>query len=357
MNPMDWLRYVSSSGHTEVICDHQDILQLLAAEGSFAMLTLPSGACKGKVIPIAIFSFSYAVMFEMSPVSFEQVFRFESLSFLPCQKGVLSDKNAPFDILYDYDVDERERLSLWQPCRHCMRWRLSLRHGKRWYGCHSESSWWRHQMETFSALLAICAGNSPVPVNSPHKGQWRGALMFFYLCVNKRLSKQSRGCWFETPASSLWRHCNVFRYSGYHLWPIGFSQTDQIVELFLTFYTLIWRGRKANDYWTAWVANYDEFIGHVLCKYGYNNADIFACSCAWYNMMGDFNVQGSLLLTGINFAWISYYIHYKLCDELTYLPPNFNGAIVEVWEWISKFIPHVAGMWLLIHAWIKACLC
>ena len=38
--------------------------------------------------------------------------------------------------------------------------------------------WWRHQMETFSALLAICAGNSPVPVNSLHKGQWRGALMF-----------------------------------------------------------------------------------------------------------------------------------------------------------------------------------
>ena len=23
-------------------------------------------------------------------------------------------------------------------------------------------SWWRHEMETFSALLAICAGNSPV---------------------------------------------------------------------------------------------------------------------------------------------------------------------------------------------------
>ena len=37
-------------------------------------------------------------------------------------------------------------------------------------------TWWRHQMETFSALLALCAGNSPVPVNSPHKGQWRGTL-------------------------------------------------------------------------------------------------------------------------------------------------------------------------------------
>ena len=43
--------------------------------------------------------------------------------------------------------------------------------------------WWRHQMETFSALLALCAGNSPVPVNSPHKGQWRGALMFSFICA------------------------------------------------------------------------------------------------------------------------------------------------------------------------------
>ena len=34
-----------------------------------------------------------------------------------------------------------------------------------------------------SASLAICAGNSPVPVNSPHKGQWRGALMFSLICV------------------------------------------------------------------------------------------------------------------------------------------------------------------------------
>ena len=59
-------------------------------------------------------------------------------------------------------------------------------------------TWWRHQMETFSALLAICAGNSPVPVNSPHKGQWRGALMFSLICawisgwVNNRGAGDSR---------------------------------------------------------------------------------------------------------------------------------------------------------------------
>ena len=47
-------------------------------------------------------------------------------------------------------------------------------------------------------------------MNSPHKGQWRGALMcFFDLRPNKRLSKQSWSRWFETPSRSLWRHYNV----------------------------------------------------------------------------------------------------------------------------------------------------
>ena len=37
------------------------------------------------------------------------------------------------------------------------------------------SAWWRHQMEKKSALLAICAGNSPDTDEFP---QWRGSLMF-----------------------------------------------------------------------------------------------------------------------------------------------------------------------------------
>ena len=41
-------------------------------------------------------------------------------------------------------------------------------------------SWWRHQMTTFSALLAICAGNSPL--NSPHNGQLCGALIIPLIC-------------------------------------------------------------------------------------------------------------------------------------------------------------------------------
>ena len=61
-------------------------------------------------------------------------------------------------------------------------------------------TWWRHQMETFSALLALCAGNFS-PVNSPRKGQWRRVLIFSLICAwtNDWVN--------EREASDLRRHC------------------------------------------------------------------------------------------------------------------------------------------------------
>ena len=37
--------------------------------------------------------------------------------------------------------------------------------------------------------------------------------VFFDLRLNKRLSKQPWGWWFETPSWSLWRHCNAVLYA------------------------------------------------------------------------------------------------------------------------------------------------
>ena len=72
-------------------------------------------------------------------------------------------------------------------------------------------SWWRHQMETFSALLAICAGNS-VPGEFPtQRPVTRSFDVYFDLRPDKRLSKQSWGWWFETLSHSLWRHRNGAR--------------------------------------------------------------------------------------------------------------------------------------------------
>ena len=75
---------------------------------------------------------------------------------------------------------------------------------------NSLASWWRHQMETFSALLVLCAGNSPVSGEFPsQRPEMRSFGVFFDLCLNKRLSKQSCGWWFETPSRSLWHPCNI----------------------------------------------------------------------------------------------------------------------------------------------------
>ena len=80
---------------------------------------------------------------------------------------------------------------------------------------YDDVSKWKH----FPRYWPFMWGIHRSPVNSPHKGQWRGALTFFLdLRLNKRLSKQSCGWWFETPSRTLWRHCNAFS-SAMHVTP------------------------------------------------------------------------------------------------------------------------------------------
>ena len=88
-------------------------------------------------------------------------------------------------------------------------YRASLTWGARW---RMDSSWWRHQMETFSALLVICAGNSSVTGEFPaQRPVTRSLNVFFDLCLTKRSSKQCWGWWFETPPGPLWCCCNVLK--------------------------------------------------------------------------------------------------------------------------------------------------
>ena len=64
-------------------------------------------------------------------------------------------------------------------------------------------------METLSSLLAICAGNSLVTGEFPSRRPvMRSFDVFFDLCLNEQLSKQSWDWWFEMPSHSLWCHCN-----------------------------------------------------------------------------------------------------------------------------------------------------
>ena len=74
---------------------------------------------------------------------------------------------------------------------------------------HTTESRWRHQIETFSALLALCEGNPRVTGGFPSQNPVTRSLdVCFDLCLNKWLSKQSRRRWFETLSRSLSRYCN-----------------------------------------------------------------------------------------------------------------------------------------------------
>ena len=65
----------------------------------------------------------------------------------------------------------------------------------------------RRQMEKKSALLDHCEGN-------PRKMQMTQSFdVFFGLRLNKRLSKQLRRRWFETPLRPSWRPCNELQYT------------------------------------------------------------------------------------------------------------------------------------------------
>ena len=118
-------------------------------------------------------------------------------------------------------IRDEKLLSLWIRCN--LYWRFDGISIMVWLSklTKADESWWRHQMETFSALLAICAGNSPVTGEFPtQRPVTRSFDVYFDLRLNNRLSKQSWGWWFETLSSPSWRHRNdngdMFMLHCYH---------------------------------------------------------------------------------------------------------------------------------------------
>ena len=72
------------------------------------------------------------------------------------------------------------------PCEFpLVQWNLHLHH-LRYFNKHvisNAGTCWRHQMEKNLRNWPFVRGIHRWPVNSPHKGQWRGALMFSLICT------------------------------------------------------------------------------------------------------------------------------------------------------------------------------
>ena len=71
--------------------------------------------------------------------------------------------------------------------------------------CHDDVIKWKHFPRNWP-LCGEFTGPGEFPTQRPVT---RSFDVFFDLRLNKRLSKQTWGWWFETLSWSLWRHCNV----------------------------------------------------------------------------------------------------------------------------------------------------
>ena len=125
---------------------------------------------------------------------------------------------------------------------------------------------------------------------------------------------------------------------------------------------------KDMDFIHRWKSVFETFHVHVFVKIETNTrirkcmyllhyiSTAYKCIRAiWvarevgkYTTWGPFHKYGLTLIL----AWISNHIHYKVWDEINNIFPNVNGATVDVFEWISNFVPHFPGH-VLIHAGIK----
>ena len=127
-------------------------------------------------------------------------------------------------------------------------------------------SWWRHQMEIFSTLLVICMGNSPVPGEFPaQRPVARSFNAFFDLRLNKRLSKQSRGWWFETLSCPLWRQRNVSA-------PKALRETHKR-------HTYKFEGEMLGVYWSGRLVSLLNITTVLWCLVNIDDGDDATCVC------------------------------------------------------------------------------
>ena len=107
--------------------------------------------------------------------------------------------------------------------------------------------WWRHQMETFSALLAFRAGNSPVTREFPSQRPVTRSFDVFFDCA----------WWIETTSRSLWRHYNAQNKKNRHIC-----------------WTLLWI--KGMELWTWQLSTHTAVVKHP--------GRWFLFTCAEYRM-------------------------------------------------------------------------
>ena len=129
-------------------------------------------------------------------------------------------------------------------------------------------------MESYSALLVLCVGNSPVTGELPtQRPVIRSFGVFFDLRPNKWFSKQSWCWWFETPSRSLWRHYDDFEAMRYIILSDGMDEKLHISSEIWESTQLYYRGtyqisKRCDDFNTQSLSVLTRFGGKRPSTWG-----------------------------------------------------------------------------------------
>ena len=155
-------------------------------------------------------------------------------------------------------------------------------------------------METFSALLVICAGNSPVPGEFPaQRPVTRSFDVFFDLHPNKRLNKQWWGWWFETSSCPLWRHRNdtkILNSRWHQSYSRGWGEWDNFVDIFTS-----------------------KSMHYFIRYFNENRADYICVSLCWVNRATKLMTQNGIYSVYISRSWEMTGYHKKHSYQATVL--------------------------------------
>ena len=158
-------------------------------------------------------------------------------------------------------------------------WKPAKSNGKLNLCNWSKRTCWHHQMETFLRYRPFVRRIHRSPVNSPHKGQWRRALMFSLICV----------------------------------WINGWVNNSEAGDL-----------RRYRAHYDVTVMIYFEGVS-LLCSYWLNINNMYFRPVRFYT--GPFFWHGLTLIQ----ARISNYIHCEMGDEITSYSEHFSGATINTY--------------------------
>ena len=182
---------------------------------------------------------------------------------------------------------------------------------------HDDVIKWKH----FPHHWPFVRGIHRSPVNSPHKCQWHSSFdVFFDLRLIKRLSKHSRGWWFETLSCPLWRHCNEHIYYGCFV--NAYLHLDEMKYISMIKFDSLWLHCKQS------------------CKHWYHDANMWA---------RDYQGRKKSMLSGSKDTepTVKLYNDFPPIDILQYLSTRwlFDGwiAVALQWHHMSVIAPELTG--------------